>query len=263
MNSSFFILVAVTCVVLAIVAFFIIGVLVFHNRKMVQNRLIVQTLELEKAKKTLVNAIEIQESERSRIGADIHDDLGPTLSAIKLKINQLQIDDAFTSNKINQLKSMVDETIKSIRSISHSLYPNTLEKYGLISALNEMANRINGGHIKMVCNIDLSANDLTFYQQINLYRILQEFCNNSIKYSECNEIILDITSSNNFICIIIRDNGLGFDIKKNEKGLGIRNMRMRADVIDFDLDFISTKNKGTQLKMKNKQPTEVKEPIDQ
>jgi len=247
MNSGILIII-LTSLCLFVFAIFFAGFIVFHNKKMIQNKDEVQRLELEKAKKILVDSIQIQEEERSRIGTDIHDDLGPTMSAIKLKINNISPEKPASEKDISQLKMMIAETIKSIRSLSHSLYPNTLEKYGLKIALEEMANRINSDELHIITKIDPSIDSLDFYTQINIYRILQEFCNNSIKYGNCSLITIAVRTPEGKIIITAFDDGVGFDTADNSNhGIGIRNMEMRANAINFDFELTSAVGDGTKI----------------
>ena len=246
--STEVILIIVVSICLFVFAAFLASFFVFHNRKMIQNKDEIQRLELEKAKKILVDSIQIQESERARIGADIHDDLGPTMSAMKLKINNLSSEKLASERDVSQLKMMIDETIKSIRGLSHSLYPNTLEKYGLKTAIEELANRVNGKDLNMVTNIDPAIDKLDFYTRINIYRILQEFCNNSIKYGKCSEINISVQKNENKILINAFDNGIGFDQDdKSNHGIGLRNMEMRAKAISFDFNLYSKTGEGTKI----------------
>lgn len=229
-------------------AIFLAGFFVFHNKKMIQNKDEVQRLELEKAKKILVDSIQIQEEERSRIGTDIHDDLGPTMSAIKLKINNLTNDKPASERDISQLKMMVNETIKSIRSLSHSLYPNTLEKYGLKTAIEELAHRINSDELHIITQIEPSIDALDFYTKINIYRILQEFCNNSIKYGKCSVVTINIKKQNEEISVVAFDDGVGFDTSDTSNhGIGVRNMEMRAKAINFSFTLTSVVGEGTKI----------------
>jgi len=233
---------------LFIFAVFFTSFFVFHNRKMIQNKDEIQQLELDKAKKILVDSIQIQESERARIGADIHDDLGPTMSAIKFKINRLSSDKLTSERDVSQLKMMIDETIKSIRSLSHSLYPNTLEKYGLKTAIEELSNRINSEKLHIVSQIDPLIEEQEFYTQINIYRIIQEFCNNSIKYGKCSTINISIKTNENKVLINVFDDGVGFNINdKTNHGIGLRNMEMRANAINFSFDIQSEIGDGTKI----------------
>lgn len=227
---------------------FVAFMVVFYNKKMIQNKNKIQQLELEKAKKTLIDSIQVQEDERARIGSDIHDDLGPTLSAMKLKINKLSSEKLTTERDVSQLKMMVDETIKSVRSVSHSLYPNTLKKYGLKTAIEELANRVDSENLTIQTEIDPGIETLEFYAQINIYRILQEFCNNSIKYSGCSQIEIQIQNNNGAFAISATDNGRGFDTSDTSfHGIGIRNMEMRANAINYTFELISKIGAGTKI----------------
>lgn len=246
--SSTFLFIVLASLCLFAFSIFLASFFVFHNRKMIQNKDEIQRLELEKANKILVDSIQIQESERARIGADIHDDIGPTMSAMKLKINNLSSEKLTSPRDVSQLKMMIDETIKSVRSLSHSLYPNTLEKYGLKTAIEELANRINSKSLQMITRIEPSIDTLDFYTQINVYRILQEFCNNSIKYSKCSTINITIEKDENQIKIIAHDDGAGFDMDdKSNHGIGLRNMEMRANAIKFDFNLYSNIGNGTKI----------------
>lgn len=247
MSAEVFLIIVVS-LCLFVFAIFLASFFVFHNRKMIQNKDEIQRLELEKAKKILIDSIQIQESERARIGSDIHDDLGPTMSAIKLKINNLSSEKPASERDVSQLKMMIDETIKSIRGLSHSLYPNTLEKYGLKTAIEELSNRVTGQELKIETEINPAIDELDFYTQINIYRILQEFCNNSIKYGKCTIINITIQKDKNDIIINAFDNGIGFDLEdKSNHGIGLRNMEMRAKAINFDFKLFSKSGDGTKI----------------
>jgi len=238
----------IASICLFVFAGFLASFFVFHNRKMIQNKDEIQRLELEKAKKILIDSIQIQESERARIGSDIHDDLGPTMSAIKLKINTLSSEKLTSERDVSQLKMMIDETIKSIRSLSHSLYPNTLEKYGLKTAIEELSNRFNTETLHVITQIDPAIDSIDFYTQINLYRILQEFCNNSLKYGKCTTINISIQKNETIFIITAFDDGVGFDMSnKSNHGIGLRNMEMRSNAINFEFELYSKLGGGTKI----------------
>src|SRR5690606_20758087 len=89
----------------------------------------------------------------------------------------------------------------------------------------------------------------TSVQGMNIYRIIQEAVNNSIKYAECNRIEIAVFSQNDRLYISVKDNGKGFDEEKVEGGNGLRNMRKRAREINADFIFISTEDKGTEVQL--------------
>lgn len=232
---------------------FFIAFAIFHNRKMIANHEQVQRLEKEKSRKNLVNAIEIQETERARIGADIHDDLGPTMVAIKLKLGRFTEGIAPSEKDLDQLDEMIEETIMNVRGLSQSMYPNTLEKYGLVDAIKQMIGRIQSfSPITIIDKISPKIEDLSKVEQLSFFRILQEFCNNSIKHSGCDTIKIDILESKGDFTVKLSDNGKGF--KKEDlvnPGIGLRNMEMRAKAIDYSFDLQSN-SEGSSILLKSR-----------
>ncbi len=225
--------------------------IVFHNKKMLEHTNRLAQMEIAKSKQDLKDSIAIQEMERSKIGADLHDDLGPTLSAVKLKINSISTGNTLREADWVQIRSMIDQTIYNVRTLSHTLYPNTLKEFGLVDAVREMIARIAGlTNVAFIANIDPSANKLEYPVQLSLYRIIQEFINNSLKHSHCTEIHIQLLSGPGEIAMDLSDNGKGFagDPDKHE-GLGLKNMRMRAEAINAAFQLESKKDKGTSLKI--------------
>lgn len=241
MNSGILVIVLCSVILLFFSGFFIVFA-IFHNRKMIANHKKVQQLEKEKSRKELVNAIQIQEKERQRMGQDIHDDLGPTMIAIKLKLNRLSGEEAPKEKDLNQLTEMMEETITNVRGLSQSMYPSTLEKYGLINAIKEMGSRIQSAtNIKMEIEVSDKAEEMSEDEKLSIYRIIQEFCNNSVKHSKCELIIIDILEQDGSYTIAVSDNGKGFELTNDEgTGLGLRNMEMRAKAINFDFKMTSS-----------------------
>ena len=97
--------------------------------------------------KILLNAsIRLQEEERQRIAADLHDDAGPLLATARLYLNEnlVNLDKTTQLQSIYNAKQIIDDTIQLIRNISHSLMPPTLKNFGLESAVNDLFQKISG-----------------------------------------------------------------------------------------------------------------------
>lgn len=104
--------------------------------------------------------------------------------------------------------------------------------------------------VHFIANVDPQANSLDYNIQLSLYRIIQEFFNNALKHSECTEIVLDLHLTGDAIKLQLTDNGKGFDMKPEDRaGLGMKNMRMRAESIDATFQFLAEKNKGVILQV--------------
>lgn len=219
-----------------------------------QKSILVTIRDIRERKQTeqkVLNAvIQAEENERSRFARDLHDDLGPVLSTIKMYIQSLrEPNDAIEKKElINKLISTVDDSIKSIRKISYNLSSHLLQNTGLINALKTHVDRINQGNI---FNVTFTHN---FYRDFRLsanieivvYRVLLELINNSITHSGGNQINIGLLLKENYFYINFSDNGRGFDIDRtladNSKGIGLKNILSRLNSINGLLHFHTPKN---------------------
>src|SRR5215218_10877963 len=120
--------------------------IIFHQRKVLRYQLQLQRMEQAQQKLLLNASIRLQEEERQRIAADLHDDAGPLLATARLYLteNLVNQDKAQQLQSIYNAKQIIDETIQLIRNISHSLMPPTLRNFGLESAVNDLFQKMGG-----------------------------------------------------------------------------------------------------------------------
>jgi signal transduction histidine kinase len=195
-------------------------------------------------KKLLVESLE---NERSRLAKELHDGIGPLLTTLKFFV-QNKISD---NSKKEIMKSMIDTTITEIRQMTNILRPATLDKFGLGEAL---FNYIED--VKMSTKIDINFEDstkketsqLNKKQEINIFRIVQELLNNSIKHSKASKIRITLSEFNDYLALYFFDDGIGFDEKKIQKGSGISNIRERTDILKGTVDIFS-KEKETVIEI--------------
>src|SRR6201990_3207173 len=128
--------------------------IIFHQRKVIRYQLRLQKLEHEQQTPLLNASIRVQEEERQRIAADLHDDAGPLLATARLYLteNLVNLDKTTQLQSIYNAKQIIDDTIQLIRNISHTLMPPTLKNFGLESAVNDLFQKISGsGSNKRTC----------------------------------------------------------------------------------------------------------------
>jgi PAS domain S-box-containing protein len=223
-----------------------------------QNSILVTIRDIRERKQTeqkvLHAVIQAEENERSRFAKDLHDDLGPVLSSIKMYIQSLRQPDDAAEKKvlISKLISTVDDSIKSIRKISYNLSSHLLQNTGLINALKTHVDRIN---LSDTFNITFTHNfdgdfRLSSNIEIVVYRVLLELINNSITHSQGNQINMELLLKGNHFLIFYSDNGTGFDIDRallnNSRGIGLKNILSRLNSINGLLHF-HTPKKGFSL----------------
>lgn len=186
-----------------------------------------------------------EKTERERIAKELHDDIGQKLSVVKMQLS-LNNPDALKASTI------IDSAIKDVRSISHNLMPENLSK-GLIPALENLAEELNynNPNLKVHLKIDAYTMGKAFNQQqaMIVYRIIQEFVNNSIKYAHANNVYIDMFANQNKLNLALADDGIGFNINDalNKNGIGLKNMESRAKQLNGKLKMNSKTNQGTQF----------------
>ncbi len=225
---------SIIVILLLVIAVVIISYRSFKNKQMAERR----RLQQQNEHKILDISIETEYKERKRFAEDLHDGLGVLLSALKLYINEIEgADDAAERNKIiRQSNKMLDEAITNARNISNNIMPAALKNNGLEMALRSFADNINAtSKIK----IDIKATNIkTHYKnsiEMNLYRVLTEMINNTIKHASASEVQISFIQKPDKLFITYNDNGKGFDyeevIKSKDKGMGLGNTLGRISSI--------------------------------
>lgn len=233
---------------------FLILILVFLCIAFALSLLYFRLKRKEFIKQKLIEAvIETEEKERKRIASDLHDGLGPVLSAVNLYFQAYL--DAKENQKPeieNQLKIIIENAIADVSRISHNISPHILEKYGLIIALENFIDQISLlEKVKIFTNFEkISRFDLK--TELTIYRTITELFNNTIKHAFSTEINLKIYLSQNIINIDYSDNGKGFDvikIKQSKKGMGLHNILNRINSLNGKISIISSEISGTKVQM--------------
>jgi len=191
--------------------------------------------------------IDTLENERRRIASDLHDELGPLLSAVKLQINNIETAGGEDQQLIEKSSRHIDSIIQKLREISNNLMPNTLLRKGLKSGIEELAETYKKAsklEVRFTCEQEIR---LDQNKEINLYRIVQEVLHNTIKHSGANLLLISLRKDENRILLATADNGKGFDYfskSKELKGLGLRNLQSRTEVMGGELICNSQPGKG-------------------
>ncbi len=209
--------------------------------------------KLEKEKAILENEQAI-ERERTRMARELHDGLGSMLSGIKHSFNamqnQLELD---TQQQIN-FNSNIDklnESIRELRNIAHSMASDSMLKYGLENSLKDFCKNLNqpGGLKIRFTSVGTSDLKLKEEKAFHLFRIVQELIQNIIKHASATEALVQLSTNGNFIHITVEDNGKGFDPRMpgNHSGIGLKNVEARVKLLKGKSDFQSSAKRGTSV----------------
>jgi len=227
------------------IALLLISVLIwflYQQRQKQKNQEII-TLKREQQVKTLETLMEGEENERLRIAKELHDGVNVDLSTIKYKLTSLL---EKNNEVINEAVTMIDKSCEQVRAISHNLIPPALKNFSLIEAIEDYIGTMNTIHEPEISFHHIGDSiQLSKKIEINIFRIVQELVNNSVKHANANEINVQASHRDDLIQLTIEDDGKGFhkDATTGE-GIGLRNIKSRVDYLNAKMDF-DTGSKGT------------------
>ena len=201
-------------------------------------------LELAHQKEVTLQYTSVQESERKRIAELLHDDIGNKLNILSLWINN---EDSLNNKRSREvIKQQIPALIEATRTISHSLYPVNLEKFGLILTLEALISNVNESlPIQLIVNHDYQKRPISF--EVQIYRIIQEFLSNVIKHAKASNMLIHIRDTETSLAVILSDNGVGFDNSVLKKGMGLKNIDSRIKSINAFSKWKSEKGNGSRL----------------
>lgn len=195
--------------------------------------------------------IQTQEDERLEIGTELHDNVCQILASSLLSLDMLNNrllpeSEQWHRKSIQFINLALDE----IRNISHRLAPSFFDESTIESTFRELLDNFN---VKQQYDITLDI-DFTFMKsrlntdlQLNLYRILQEQMRNIVKYAEATQLRIACSEEDGHIRFTVADNGVGFDISTVKKGIGLANIRRRAELFNGSMDIDSRPGQGCTL----------------
>jgi len=193
--------------------------------------------------------VQTEESERQRLASDIHDEIGPLLSSLKMYIESINYSNNIEKQEFikEKLQSLIKESIDNVREVSSALSPYLLNKYGLYVAVNSFIKNLDE-----IINIKLETNlenkRFSLKHETAYYRVIKELINNTLKHAQATKIDIKLNFINDELVLVYEDNGIGFDIKKysenSQVGMGLRNITNRIKSINGRYKFYKSNAKG-------------------
>jgi signal transduction histidine kinase len=228
---------------------FIILFVVFYQKRMLEHMSQLNENETKHQKKLLEASMEVAEQERKKIAGNIHDDIGIILSVIKLNLSRIKRnknDAALVDELLQTNDSLLEDTIATVRSISHDLMPQALVRLGFIKGIAELCHQVSSAgvqKISLVKNTD-EVTGLDKKTEMQLYRLTKEILNNIIKHAVATEIELNVSLLNNTLCTTISHNGKGItDNKVKElinagRGIGLQSIYSRGQLTNSQINYL-------------------------
>lgn len=227
----------VLVIVIALVSIFILFTRLYFMR-IIQEEQKLQATILAHQKQLLEDSILVQERERRRIAADLHDDLIAKLNIALLSLH--------TTTDIQQSSEMLQKSISLARNISHDLSPPLLEKSSLLELITDFITPLQKTYNTHVYTTEYHEFNINNATKLQIFRITQEIINNILKHAQATKIDIYLRLNAQYIALKIMDNGIGFN-DANIDGLGLKNIALRSQVLGGKFKFKSSKNTGTSF----------------
>lgn len=231
----------------AVLAVIVIIVVFSYKKRQQKHFLEIATMNKEFKQQLMQSQIEVQESTFATLSKELHDNIGQLLSSTKMLIG-------VTERKINNppdslllAEETLGKAIQELRSISKLLDKEWLEQFDFLENLSTEVSRINSsGNIHIYFSkpqtITLKAEAQTI-----LFRIVQEAIQNTLKHAQAKSIQINIIENEELLIITIKDDGMGFDINTCDKGIGLRSMQHRINLLKGDIFIEPKKHLGTTI----------------
>ncbi|CEJ12532.1 Signal transduction histidine-protein kinase/phosphatase DegS [bacterium YEK0313] len=224
------------------------------ERKMAEGELIRSRAQLRE----LTNYLQsIREEERARISRELHDELGQTLTALKMELGWLRdrmpAAPELPRLRVDRLMSIVDQAVVDLRRIAADLRPLILDELGLVLAVQWLAQSLSGRHADLALTLSFDREDLAYSDEVSTaaFRIVQEALTNIIRHSRARRAAIGVRHEAGELRLEIRDDGRGMDLRASWPGrLGLAGMAERARMLGGSLAVDSAPGAGTTVRVR-------------
>ncbi|TBX65385.1 hypothetical protein EZL74_12150 [Flavobacterium silvisoli] len=234
---------------------------IFFNRQKLKTIQLQKDNELKDALLKIETQNKLQE-QRLRISRDLHDNIGAQLTFIISSLDNLKyaftIADEKLEEKLTAISGFTKETIYELRDTIWAMNKDEITFEDLKSRISNFIEKAKlasqGIEFTFECDEQLKASVFSSIEGMNVYRIIQEAINNSLKHALANKIAVTVFKENDTFRITIKDNGKGFDETQLLLGNGMNNLKKRAKEINGEISITSQKQLGTTIVLCFKKP---------
>jgi two-component system, NarL family, sensor kinase len=244
---------ALALAVVLLFVFILVSSMVLLTRLYIK-RIVKEQEELSKAKEEyqkslLLNSVLAQEKERERIASDLHDVLISKLTVITYAIQ--------TENPQIKPVELLKESINIARGITHDLRPPLLDQTPLHELIEDFITPIETAYTINCFWGHWKEPYLESEIKLQLFRIVQESVNNIIKHAKATRIDIKLRITDQIIALYVHDNGVGFNPSQQAKGLGLKNIEIRSQLLKGKSRFKSNPNRGTTFQFNLINPSNI------
>jgi len=229
----------------------IASTIIYNGKPAIIGTLVDITGRIEEEKRIGKAVNDAQERERMQIGMELHDNVKQILAASMMSLDFVKTnlkDKKLATDTLDNLKGYIKEAIDELRRLSHQLAPSVGSSSSLLEKVETLVNNMNIAgqlHVSVYCDeFEQSINEDI---QLALYRIVQEQFSNILKYAKASSVFVSIKKEDQNIVMTLKDDGKGFDTSGKKEGIGLENIRRRAQVLDGQVKIISSPGNGCEV----------------
>lgn len=246
-NDNIYVLITISIAGGMLLAGGVLYFVVTYVRKINRQKEALKEVELAYRSQLFTAVIESQEEERRKIGREMHDEVGSTLSAVRLSLSSQLLREGHDPNTPENIRSL-DKLSAIVRNISHLLSPPDLEYYGFHDALESLCESFSAAGQLEILLTDEAKGSIPperFNLALSLYRIFQELLANTLKHAQATEVRIHLQNEGTTFVASYSDNGKGFDpTGKPSAGLGMQNIQSRVLMLHATCELESAPEKG-------------------
>ena len=198
-------------------------------------------------------SLQVQVTQRRQFARELHDGINQLMVSIKLRINLVRKkwhNEELATEHLQKAADMLDLAIQEVRRVSHDLRPILLDDLGLQAALDTLLAELKDrSDVKVVSDIMLPDYHLPDTIEITLYRIVQEALTNIEKHANALGVDLKLWQEDDYVFLELADDGVGFNGLDNSQGIGLFNMKERAELLGRRFDLHTNPGSGTRIRI--------------
>lgn len=251
MNNQVIFAICFATVLILLLTGFLFFMLFWQRRK--SNRFIREreAMEARFNEQLLRSQLEIQEQSFNAISMEIHDNVGQTLSLLKVQLNIIDQMETLNRDLLGEAKNNVGKALTDLRDIAKSLNTERLQQASIVDTAGHELQRIGtSGFTGVTLNCSGEEREIDAKKKLILLRMIQECLQNSIKHAEATRLCVNFNYTDEHLRIEITDNGRGFNqeiLQMANSGIGLKNILKRAAIIGGEAKINSIIDGGTTI----------------
>jgi PAS domain S-box-containing protein len=231
---------------------FVIITDVTEEKRIMEERL---RAEIELQREITRVTLETQEKARNQLGRELHDNISQILAAVNMQVGHCLAYYEEGKPILENVQANLQEAIHELRKLSHSMVMPRFAESHLNDKLKKLLENYNNGQVVHLNTCGWTEENIPVFIKETFFRVAQEQLHNINKYAQADEIVVQLENSTHEATMSIKDNGIGFDTKKERTGIGISNIISRVELYYGTTRIISAPGKGCVLSINIPLPT--------